>query len=795
MSKPGFSRRKIGIAVLALLALALAAALVGIFWARGRVAGSLPVLDGEIALEGLSGPVTITRDDLGIPTIRGKSRIDVARALGFLHGQERFFQMDLMRRAAAGELAEIVGRPALPMDRQVRFHRFRHRSKAVMETISGDQLAITEAYAEGVNAGLLALDERPFEYLLLEVEPEPWLPEDSVLVIHAMFLDLNDEEGMYEATEALMYEVLPWQLAEFLAPAGCEWDAPINGVPWPTPAIPGPDVVDLRSAVARGACLDLEDRPLPGSNNWVVSARRSKNGRALLASDMHLGISVPNIWYRAVIEWPGPKGTSRVAGVTLPGAAAVVAGSNTHVAWGFTNSYGDWVDLVVVETDPRDSSRYRTPDGTRPFEKVVEMIEIKGEPAENRKITTTIWGPVIDHDHEGRPRALRWTAHDTEAVNLEILGLESARSVKDVLALAPAMGIPPQNIVVADSKGHIGWTIAGRIPIRKGWDGRLPVSWADGTRGWKGWYTPDQAPRVVDPDQGFIWTANARVVDSDLFEKVGHGGYSLGARASQIRDSLAAHDQVTERQMLEIQLDDRALFLSRWRDLLLGLLDGRAVEGSRPRAEFRRLVDETWTGHASVDSVSYRLVREFRLRTFAAVYGWLTAPCAQTAARFDLDRLEQWEGPLWKLVTEKPPHFLDPTYRSWDQALLDVVDMTIESLPKPLSERTWGERNTASIRHPLSLAVPALSFLLDMEKTPLPGDSHMPRVLEPDFGASERFVVSPGREDQGIFHMPCGQSGNPLSPFYRAGHQAWLDGSPTPFLPGKTVHTLTLVPE
>ncbi|MBW2264398.1 MAG: penicillin acylase family protein, partial [Deltaproteobacteria bacterium] len=407
---------------------------------------------------------------------------------------------------------------------------------------------------------------------------------------------------------------------------------------------------------------------------------------------------------------------------------------------------------------------------------------------------STIWGPVIGRDHENRPLALRWTAHDVEAANLVVMELETARSIDDVLETAPLLGIPAQNCVTADSSGRIGWTIAGRIPRREGFDGRLPVSWADGVRGWSGWLEKEEYPRIQDPDSGIIWTANTRVVDGAMFDKIGHGGYELGARATQIRDMLLAQEKSSEQSLLSVQLDDRALLLSSWRDLLLELLDEKAVEESRPRGELRRLVDETWTGHASVDSVAYRLVRRFRLVVFAEVYSWLTASCLEADPAFDFNHLTQWEGPLWKLVTERPAHLLDPHHESWEQALLEMADRSVAALPQPLSERSWGERNTTAIKHPLSLAVPALGIFLDMPAEQIPGDSHMPRVIDPDTGASERFAVSPGKEESGIFHMPCGQSGHFLSPHYSDGHEAWVKGEPTPFLPGRTEAILELVP-
>jgi len=303
---------------------------------------------------------------------------------------------------------------------------------------------------------------------------------------------------------------------------------------------------------------------------------------------------------------------------------------------------------------------------------------------------------------------------------------------------------------------------------------------------------------VIDPPDGILWTANAWVVDGEMLEIIGDGGYALGARARQIRDDLRALKDPDEGDMLAVQLDDRALFLERWRGLLLELLDEEAVRDEPKRAECHDLVESTWTGRAGVDSTAFRLVRGFRSFTFERVYGWLTAPCETADERFNIYRIQQAEGPLWRLVTEQPAHLLHSSFGSWREALLAVVDSTIEYYEAQdggeLADLSWGARNTLSMRHPLSQAVPALSRWLDMPRRPMPGDSNMPRVQSPGWGASERLAVSPGREDEGYFHMPAGQSGHPLSPHFGAGHDAWVEGRPTPLLPGPTQSVLTLTP-
>jgi penicillin amidase len=427
-----------------------------------------------------------------------------------------------------------------------------------------------------------------------------------------------------------------------------------------------------------------------------------------------------------------------------------------------------------------------------------EVIEIRGAEPETIEVQWTIWGPVIDEDHLGRSRALRWTAHTPGSADLGLIGLETATTLEEALSAANRTGIPPQNFVCADTTGRIGWTIIGAIPVRRGFDGRTPTSWADGTRSWDGWLEPEAYPRIIDPEDGILWTANNRQVSGEMLAIVGDGGFDLGARAQQIRDGLLAIDEATETDMLTVQLDDRAVFLDRWRELVLELLAEDVVAQDPRRRQYRDLVRDTWTGRASVDSQAFRLVRTFRIETFEAVYGRLLAPLTDADERFSIYRFVQWEDSLWRLITERPEHFLGPDDESWEQVLLAAVDSTMDYFENEIGPDpelwSWGNRNTVRIRHPLSLAVPQLSGWLDIEPMQLPGASIMPRVQSPGFGASERFAVSPGREEEGYFHMPGGQSGHPLSPHYRAGHDAWVNGEPTSFLPGETATTLTLVP-
>ncbi len=758
---------------------------------------SLPVLDGQQAVAGLRAAVRVDRDALGVPTLTARDRLDASFALGFVHAQDRFFQMDLLRRSAAGELAALLGRPLLGLDREVRVHRFRERARRIVQAVPQAEHFV--AYAGGVNAGLAGLGARPCEYVLLRARPEPWLPEDAVLCVFAMYLDLQSSDGDFESAVGVLHDVLPPELAAFLATPGTSWDTPLLGGAFLVPPIPGEASVDLRQPAQVGALepaprADIEAVEVPGSNQWAVAGARTADGRALLAGDMHLGIRVPNIWYRARLVYNSAGAERSVTGVTLPGTPAVVAGSNGDVAWTFTNSQVDVSDLVLLEPGDAAGATYKTEDGARAYAHQREILRVRGGASDTLDVLETLWGPVLDVDHAGRSRAYRWIAHDPAAVNLGLLDMETVQDVDTALEIANRTGIPTQNCLVADRSGRIGWTLMGPLPQRFGFDGRLPSSWAKGERGWNGVRAPAAYPRLVDPAAGILWTANNRVVDGAMLDMLGDGGYALGARARQIRARLEAQKKATALDMLQLQLDDRALFLAPWRELLLAVL---AQESGQPhRAELAGFV-QSWGGRASIESVGYRVVRDFRRAVAAEVFAALLRPCRAAEPRLHEGSLRQREGPLWRLVQERPPHLLDPRSASWEAHFAAAVDTTLARLLRAgpnLAERTWGEANTTRIRHPLSRAVPQLGRWLDMRSRPLPGDVDMPRVQGPASGASQRLVVSPGREEVGFFHMPGGQSGHPLSRFYRNSHAAWEEGQATPFLPGATVHTLVFVP-
>ena len=799
-------RRLLRFLIITLAAFLLIVVAGGVY-VRSQLRASLPLVEGEATIAGLDNPVRVDRDSLGVPTIVGESREDVARALGFVHAQDRFFQMDLQRRQPAGELSALVGPRALVVDEESRIHRLRDVAHRAFEQTEPSYRAVLEAYAAGVNAGLGALGAVPPEYLLLRATPEPWRPEDTILTVLAMFNTLQGRQALFEQTIGAMRDALPAPMFQFLSANGSEWDTPVIGRGLVRPPVPGPEVFDLRKTQARVTPQQInpnaEEDAIIGSNNWAVDGAHTASGVALVANDMHLAIGVPIIWYRASLAFSDADGApQKVTGVSLPGLPNMVVGSNGHVAWGFTNTGGDWSDLVRIEPDPHDANKYLTPEGPKAFEVFQETLAAKGASSKTLAVRWTIWGPIVWKDARGREYAQHWVAHDAKTLASDITKPERARSVDDLLAAIAGLGMPNQNVTMGDDTGRIAWTVGGAIPKRVGLDGMTPESWADGTRRWDGYLASADFPRIVDPPGGRIWTANAPVVDGAMLATIGEGGYADGIRARLIRDRLMTLDKATPIDMLAIQLEDKALYLDRWRTLLLKTLALPVVETGlqtrlAARQEFRRLVESTWTGRASRDSVAYRLVRQFRTTFVRDVMTTLTAPATAVDPAFDYTRSLRGEGPVWQLVTERPVHLLSPAFKTWDDWMLAAVDRAIVDLTtddRRLAEQTWGEANRAQFLHPLAAGIPVFGKYLNMPGDPLPGDVYTPRAQAPRTGPSERMAVSPGREHEGILHIPTGQSGHPLSPHYGDQFRAWVNGEATPFLPGQAVSTMMLAP-
>jgi penicillin amidase len=793
-----WSRRVLIIAV-GLLVLAIAAG-----WLYLR--GSLAQLDGTHQAAGLETTASIARDAHGVPVISGGSRGDVAYATGFVHAQERFFQMDLLRRVAAGELSELFGDHALPLDKSHRMHRFRARGELALKTMPEADRALLDRYVAGVNDGLNALGARPFEYALVGLAPRAWSPADTLLVIWAMYFDLQGNLESRELARGWFREHATEEQRAFLSPEATPWDAPLDAqgiatgdvvIPAAPPAWWGQPQAAGTPAPAKVAQAEFFNTV--GSNNWAVAGTRSDTGAAIVADDMHLGIQLPVIWYRAALQFPdGKGGQRRMVGVTLPGAPFVVVGSNGHVAWGFTNSYGDYLDLIALDSDPARPGQVRTQAGWETPVAHEETILVKGAPAARLVVRETSLGPIRDVD--GHSYAVHWTAHQPGAVNFNAGKLESADTLEQALAIAPTLGIPAQNFVAGDDKGNIGWTVAGPLPRREahGLVSTYPLTADDAAGKWQGWLAPEAYPKVVNPAEGHLATANSRQLAGEGAALIGDGGHDLGARTHQVRDDLASLGPKTDvKKAYAIGLDDRALFLTAWRERAIGALDARAIAGNARRTEARALLKDGWSGRASVDSAGYRITRGFMYAVYDLLYGGANTELAKIDPKATMGAVSaRWPVVLARLLDQQPAGWLPSQYPDWQALELAALDRVIAELTKdgqPLAAATWGQRNTAASAHPMASAIPLLGKYLKVAPDMLPGDQHMPRVAGPTFGQSERLTVSPGHEEQGIFNMPGGQSGHPLSPYFLDGRIDWLTGRESPLLPGPAQHTLTFV--
>ncbi|GAB6066748.1 penicillin acylase family protein [Methylothermus subterraneus] len=754
------------------------ACVAGLAWLVGS---SLPQYRGEIRLPALEAPVTVAFDRLALPTIDAQNRQDALRALGFLHAQERLLQMELTRRKMAGTLAEVFGEAAFASDLSQRTLGFSRLAQDIAARLPEAQRSACEAYAQGVNAYLDF--NLPLFARLLGMNFEPWRCRDTMLVVLSMFQEL-DEAGDRERMLTVMAQALPEEVVAFLTPDQDPLDLPLLGQKCsrrPIRPVPVAAIAELLSRSSAAAAVEVT--PAWGSNQWAIASPQG----ALVANDMHLALTVPNLWYRARLRYPGVT----LDGITLPGVPGIVAGSNGHIAWGFTNAMADVRDFVVLETDPADPKRYRTPEGWENLTLRIETVAVKGQGARQISVSLSRWGPVVAYDEQRRPLALHWSALDPSAVDLALLELDRARTVQEALAIFNRAGMPVQNALVGDAQGHIGWTLSGRLPRRDGLDGTLSLSWADG-KGWRGYYTPYELPRRIDPPTGVLATANHRTLGCDRIP-IGHH-FALSFRIHRIDQQLAANPNPDPYASLALQLDTDARFYRFYQKLAARVLQNE----TSPLAGRIRAALTAWNGRADPQSQGIALLDRWRLELAQKVFGPLLAKCLELDPNFRYLWLKS-EVPLRQLLRLRHPATLpDRRFPDWQSflraSLLETAKALEETYRKPIDRLTWGEVNRAQIRHPLAHGRAWLGRWLNLPEDPLAGCAECVRVARPSHGASMRLTAVAGRPGAGLLQMPGGQSGHPLSPHYADQHAFWLTGKPLPLAPGRALSTLRLRP-
>lgn len=741
---------------------------------------SLPALDAQLSSNDIKATASLSRDSLGTAIINAESELDAAYLLGYAHAQDRLFQIDLLRRQSAGELSEIVGERALSVDKKHRFHQFRQRAQDAFEKLTDNEKQVLVHYTKGVNAGAESLSLKPFEYILTGSEFAPWQPADSLLASYSMYIDLQLAQTEIDFGLTAIKQLFGSTMHQFFT-LPSSYQSAIDGsvIPLAPVIIPSllPAIIQTNLPLEAMVSFDsVLEQPDYGSNNWAVSGNLTNSTSAMLSNDMHLGLRVPAIWYRAQINYFRNQQKVKVTGVSLPGTPAVVVGSNGYIAWGFTNSNVDNVDWIKLDDNTSTSTiteQIKTPTGIETYQ--FEISE---------------YGPV--REFNGQRYALKWVAHQDYAVNLLIADMAKMTSIEEALELSKAIRMPVQNMVVADSAGKVAYQLTGamskRVPLARHAITEQQYS--------KEWENPQFSPaNQINPANGRVWTANARVIGTNDLKQFGDGGYALGARQQQIANLLMQQDSFDEADFYTIQLDNQALFLMPWHKLLW-----ETLRSDKDKYAKDIEILNNWQACACADSVGYTLVRRFR----SMVINQLLLPIDQQLQAYDLSTtyiLRSVEPAVWALLQQQPQQWLPKESNDYGAFLLSAYDNTKEQLierynvnSEDLYELRWGNVNKLVVKHPFSATLGPLSDLIDMPKVEGFGDSYMPAVQANSFGASERFIARPGDEDKAILTIPGGQSGHFLSPFYRTGFDDYAAGANTPLLPLETIHTIEFSP-
>ena len=753
------------------------AAVVGYVWMRG----SLPDLDGTVSVVGIESLVEITRDRNGVPHVVAESRDDALYGLGYVHAQDRLWQMEVNRRIGAGRLSEVMGSNTLTLDRTMRVlgvYRSAQRNYANLDPASRRAL---ESYAAGVNAFVAGRDfvQRPLppEFIVLGVKPEPWRPADSLVWAKTLAFDLS--VNMSE-------ELLRAHLAQILAPQQLADIYP--GYPHPDAHQLGA-LNDLYASIPWGAAwraLAMRSDRKSGSNNWAFAAGRSATGKPILANDPHLGLSAPSLWYLAHLVAPGLD----VIGATLPPLPVVVLGRNDRLAWGFTNTYGDVQDVFIERVVDGDPSRYLSPDGPRPFEVREEVIRVKDEQSVQLAVRATRHGPVISDLMSEQDRAklgsvvlsLAWTAlHDTDPSSRALLGIQVARDWREFgAALRDYVG-PQQNIVYADVEGNVGLLAPARIPLRdpaNSIQGALPAPGWDALYDWKGFVPFDELPQRLNPPDGLIATANHQIVGSDYPHHITFD-WEPSYRFRRIQELMAADTAHSMASSRSAQGDAVSTMARDFLPLLVNT-DPMSAESGRAIALL-----STWDGDMNVNRPEPLVFSYWYSRLEAQIYadelGALFAEAWYYRPRF-----------IWNVLTGRRAwcdNITTEGVENCDQILARALEETVRDLAEAygedMSKWRWGDAHYAHMKHLPFTNVPVLNEFFDIRIATSGGpftvnrgkydisDEQAPFVQTA--GSAFRAIYDLSDLDRSLYIQVPGQSGNPLSPYYDNFVRPWRD--------------------
>ena len=749
--------------------------------------------DGTIHLRGVEGSVDIIRDKWGVPHIYAGNTHDVIFAQGFVHAQDRLWQMDFQRRLVAGRLSEVIGAVTVPVDRWMRILSMRKVAEQEVGLLSGDLRSNIEAYGSGINA-CIAEGRLPVEFSLLRYKPEPWSVADSLSWAKMMswVLSVNWET-----------EILRAQLIARLGPEKAAELEPDYFERWPTIMPPGVDY----SAIG-GAALDRAEAARSyigpaageglGSNNWVLAGSRTTTGAPLLANDMHLLVRIPAIWYENHLV----GGDLNVTGVSFPGTPGVVAGHNEHVAWGFTNGFPDVQDLYMEHLRSMEDGRvqYEYKGQWLDAEVRREEIRVKGGETVTEEVVITNHGPIINRlapDFTGEePLAMRWTALEPAAMMQALDGMNRAHNCLEFREALRYWVAPVQNVVYADTAGNIAYSFPGKVPVRAKGDGRVPVPGWTGEYEWTGYIPFEELPHLYNPAQGFVVSANNRVTD-DKYPYFISRECIMGDRAQRITELIKAREKIDLAYVRQMQFDQ----ISHTAWLIAGYLAQLRVEDP----DLAKVVDvmRGWDGELSVESSAAAIhevfVRRIIHMMLSGKLGDLTSryagkgpiPVLAEVSLFG-ERALEW---LQKTLGERDSHWFDLGHgEGRDEvmrlALVETVDFLKSKFGGKVEDWSWGKLHMLTYAHTLGAVKPLDRFFNrgpyrmggDQTTVWATGASYYDLGCANVVGPPYRFITDLGNFDKSLSLLAPGQSGQPSSKHYDDYAKAWFTGEYHPML-------------
>ncbi|HEX7729234.1 MAG TPA: penicillin acylase family protein [Terracidiphilus sp.] len=794
--------------LVALAILAMLAACAGVLWLRSITQSALPQLDGTVRVAGLSAPVTVRRDAHGVPHIEAATQHDLFFAQGYITAQDRLWQMDAFRRNSKGELAEVMGGALVQHDIAQRVLGFCKIAERVYRQMPPEERAYLDDYARGVNAYMEQHGNAlPPEFRLLHYTPRAWTGADSLAVGLMMVQTLDTHWEAKLARERIAQALNNPRLEDDLYPVGSWRDHPPTGLvqDWSQPRVVpstkdadneddddrtttrGETPEDLRALhrlMAAAGCQGCAS----GSNNWVISGAHTASGKPLLSNDMHLGLTVPNIWYMADLSAPGFHAT----GVTLPGMPFVIAGHNEHVAWGFTALYADVQDLYV-ETLDRDGN-YKAADGS--WKKLAvdrETIHVRGAKDVMVDVRSTAHGPLLNplFKHEQRPIALRWTLDDPALSQIPLYALNTAGDGKQFSAALAQWNWPTQNVVYSDDQGHIGYHAIGRVPIRQGGLAAVPVK--NGAHEWTGYIPFDQMPNAYDPPSGFLATANSRVATEKNPYPITLE-WADPYRAERIYKVLQGRDKLRAQDMLALQTDVYSEVDQELAHRFAYAIDH--TENVEERLHAAADLMRRWDGRLTTDSAAASLV----VQTRKAIWPLILEPkLGKDAEAYEWGESNFAEE---EIVMHANAEWLPAGYKDWDALLTEAVRRAMKNGKAPADPAEWmyGDWHVVDLEHPLARFLPMVGRAAGTGAQPLRGDTTTVKQVGRAFGPSQRFTMDWNSVDGSTENIVLGESGNPLSPYFRDQWDDWYEGTTfaLPFssaaVQAQTTHTLRLNP-